>query len=159
MFISKFVSAKIVELVRTMTVNGRGTYDPRTATDVAPYGVDSCPEDDAQMIYADTEAQDQQITLGVVNEDAKATKGQTRLYCAGSAYVLLKTSTIELAGTADNAVRYTALNTALQAEATGINANLTAISAAINAIVPGSYTPTPVTINITAAKINEIKTT
>ena len=153
MFIARFVKAKITALIRTMTVNGRGTYDPRTATDVAPYGIDSCPEPDAQIIYADTEAQDQQVTLGVVNEQAKATSGQTRVYCAGSADILLTGSNIELAGNADNAIRFAALNTALQNYFTALNINITAgVSSA-----GGAYTAPPAP-DFTAAKINEIKT-
>ena len=70
---------------------------------------------------------------------------------------LKNNGTLEVGGNTDNMVRYQKLDDALQAEKNLINAELSKIAAAINAIVPGSYTPAPITLNLIQAKIDEIK--
>jgi len=57
----------------------------------------------------------------------------------------------------DFAVKHTQLNTGIQQMATDINAELVKIAAAINAIVPGSYTPTPIVPDISSSKVEKIE--
>jgi hypothetical protein len=100
-----------------------------------------------------------------VPEALVAQKGEVRLYSTNEAgdsvqfYLLCKNDgTAEIGGTTHNLVRYTPLNTALQSEKNLIMQNFAAIATAINAIVPGAYTPINVTVDISGAKIDEIKT-
>jgi len=72
-------------------------------------------------------------------------------------FVWLKNDgSVQLNGNADNLVKHAALNTALQAEVTKINTELGKIAAGINAIVPGSYVVTPISVDITSAKVNNL---
>lgn len=155
----KYISTAIKNMRRTVTVNNaNGTYDPRTGYQCGPYGIDSQPVEGWQAIYLTTENSNTQAVIGYIDKKALAEAGGTRIFSEGIAIYLRANGTIELGGTVDNAVRYNPLNTGLQNLATGINNNLSAISAAINAIVPGAYIPVPVSVNITASKINEIQT-
>jgi hypothetical protein len=81
--------------------------------------------------------------------------------------IVFNYTTMTLNGTADNPVRYIPLNTALQAAITTINTNFSNIATAIATVAaaaglpptPPQYTPTAVSLDISAAKINDIKTT
>jgi phage baseplate assembly protein V len=85
------------------------------------------------------------------------TKGDLKL--KSDAKVRIDAGTfLELLGTTDNLVRHAALNTSLQAAITALNAELVKIATGLNAIVSGSYIHVPVSLNISSAKINEIKT-
>ena len=63
---------------------------------------------------------------------------------------------LELGGNDDNAVRYSTLVSGLIANDTLINAELTKIATAISTL-GGSYVPTPVSTNITLAKVDGVK--
>src|SRR5690606_8847873 len=96
-------------------------------------------------------------------KDQLAAIGELRLYATDGngqlqTFVWLKNDgTIELGGNTDNAVRYLPLNTALQGQVTDINAELVKIQTAITGL-GGAYAHTPVSIDISGAKIEEIKT-
>jgi hypothetical protein len=129
----------------------------------APYGIDSNPIKDMIAIYAPTEEKGKTIIVGYVNKNHVADIGELRLFSTNSSgvvqsYVWIKnTGIIELAGNTDNAVRYAALNTALTAHNNAVQAELIKIQTAITGL-GGAYVNIPVTINISSAKINEIKT-
>jgi hypothetical protein len=116
-------------------------------------------------IYSSTIQQGEPVIIGYINRNSIAEVGGLRMYStnangAEQVYIYLRASgKIELAGNTDNVVRYLALNTGIQQMGTDINTNLAAIATAINAIVPGSYTPVPVVPNISAAKVDEVQTT
>lgn len=65
---------------------------------------------------------------------------------------------IKLMGNVDRLVRHAALNTALQTSISQLNTVLANISTVLNGLAPGSF-PTPpfVQLDITAAKIDELK--
>lgn len=54
-------------------------------------------------------------------------------------------------------VKFTELNTGFENLKTQIDAETTKIAAAINAIAPGSYTPTPMSATITASEVDKLK--
>jgi len=65
---------------------------------------------------------------------------------------------LEVKGNTRSLTTHTELNTGLQTEAGLIQAELVKIAAAINALAPGSYAPGTVSIDISAAKTDNIKT-
>jgi len=142
-----------------------GKKDVQTPFQSLPFGVDSNPVKDMVAVYGETTSKGESVIIGYLQKNQLAEKGETRIFSVDSngnlkAYAWFKANgDIHFNGNADNAVRYTALNTALQNEVTALNAEFVKIAAAINAIIPGLYTPATITLNISASKINDIKTT
>lgn len=140
-----------------------GKSDVRTAYDASPYGFDGNPIKNMRAIYSETGTVGEQVIIGYINKNLLAAPGESRMFSTDDSgnlkmfIWLKKDGTMQLGGAADNAVRYAALNTALQAEKDLINIELTKIQAAITG-VGGAYTKADISVNISAAKINEIKT-
>jgi len=161
----KILSTSVSAGARIAKFLGLGNADVQTAAVAAPYGIDSNPVKDMVAIYSSTIQQGEPVIIGYINRNAIAEVGGLRMYStnangAEQVYIYLRASgKIELAGNTDNVVRYLALNNGIQQMGADINTNLAAIATAINAIVPGSYTPVPVVPNISAAKVNEVQTT
>jgi hypothetical protein len=140
-------------------------YDAKSADEVAPFGVDGNPLRGMDAIYMETATDDQPVIIGYLNTKQLARPGELRLFSkktdtsrAVAAYIWLHTDgTIELAGNADNAVRYTPLNTGLQQQVTALNIELQKIQVAITAL-GGSYLKQDVSLDISGSKIEEIKT-
>ncbi len=159
----KVTQTSFDKLKRLVIKAWNGKSDTRTAIEAAPYGIDSNPVKDMVAMYVRSELDGKEYILGYLNKDRLADVGETRLFSTDANgglkfYVWLKKNgTVEMGGNAHNLVRYMPLNTALQNEVIAINAELTKIAAALNAIIPGIYTPTPITLDISASKINEIK--
>lgn len=152
---------------RVMKIFALGPY---TADLIAPFGDDSCPPQGADVIYMTTENDDQPVIVGIINTGLLASEGEKRLFSYRrdditgnmtnniSFYTWYRTDgTYELGGTEDNAVRFNALNISLQKEIALLNAELTKIQIAISSL-GGSYVKENVTLDISSAKINEIKT-
>lgn len=141
---------------------------PKTADQVAPFGDDSNPIQGMDAIYAESSNDGDPVILGYVNTKQLAAAGEKRLYSIKpksltvpygtiSFYAWFRNNgTLELNGSADNLVRYAALNAALQAEVQRLNTELTKIQTAIGSL-GGVYVMAPVSVDITASKINEIK--
>jgi hypothetical protein len=161
--LSRVISSTVEEGWRIVKVLCFGKDDVRTADAVAPYGIDSNPIKDASAVYAPTADMEQAVIIGYLNPSAKAEKGELRLYSTNEAgdektYVWLKADgTLLIGGNADNAVRYTPLNAGLQDLKTAINTELGKIQTAITSL-GGSYAKLNVSVNISGAKINEVKT-
>jgi len=150
-------------LVKAFTINGAST-----AEQISPFGDDSVPLKGMDVIYAETESDEQPIIIGCLNINLLAAPGEKRMFAMklnpdGKTYSqvfytwMKADGTYEIGGNADNAVRYAALNAGLQAQIVKMQDQLIAIAAAI-AAVGGAYTPGDISLNITSAKINEIKT-
>jgi hypothetical protein len=158
--LSKFKSAAIEAGKRILKVQ---QYGVKTALEISPFGDDSNPIKGMAAVYAETAESGESIIIGYINENQIAAAGEKRLYSldatgAVSFYMHFKNNgTAEIGGTANNLVRYTPLNAALQQQVIDINAQLAAIAAGI-ASAGGTYTPTPLTLDVSGAKIEEIKT-
>lgn len=150
-------------LVKTFTL-----YGTATAEQVAPFGDDSVPLKGMDVIYAETESDEQPVVIGCMNLNLMAGPGEKRAFAMklnndGKTYSqvfytwMKADGTFEIGGNVDNAVRYAKLNEGLQAQISKTQTQLTLIAAAI-AIAGGSYTPGDITLDISDAKINEIKT-
>lgn len=137
--------------------------DVQTALEVSPYGFDSNPVAGMVAVYAPTTDKGETMIIGYINKNQKAGVGELRLFSTNASgdekfYTWLKSDgTYEMGGKVDNAVRYAKLNLALQNEVAKINAELGKINGAIVAL-GGTYAVSPITLDISAAKINEIKT-
>ncbi len=147
---------------RVVKVYCYGRNDVRTANEVSPYGIDSCPVKDMVAVYSNTSDSSETVIIGYLNKNQVALPGELRIFATNSAgaeqgYVYLKNDgTIEIAGNANKVVKYTALNTGLQQQVNKINTELAKISAAITAL-GGAYAITPVTLDITASESNKVK--
>lgn len=166
MYLVKTVSNAVQNSVRRIKVLLFGGADVRTAQQVTPFGIDSAPVKDMIAVYSDTSITGEQVIVGYLNKSLLAQTGELRLYSTDSSnavqfYAWFKADgTLELNGTADNAVRYAALNTGLQQYNNDVLTKLNMLAAAINAIVPGSVTvPITITLDVSGSKIDEIKTT
>jgi hypothetical protein len=140
-----------------------GKRDVRTSVEVSPYGIDSNPIKGMVAVYGETGQNGQTVIIGYMNKKQLADVGDIRIYSTDSDgalkfYTWLKNDgTCELGGSADNAVRYSKLNAALGNQVIDINAELNKIAVAIAAL-GGTYIVAPISLDISQAKINEIKT-
>lgn len=138
-------------------------FGAKTAVEIAPFGDDSNPIANMTAIYADTGEAGDKIILGYINQSQLAEVGEKRIYSTDSNgaikfFIWLKNDgTCQIGGTDDNMVRYEKLDDALQAQKTDINVELAKIQSGIIA-AGGSYAKLDISINTSAAKINEIKT-
>lgn len=138
-------------------------FGAKSADECLPFGVDSNPIKNMTAIYAETSNDSESVIIGYINENQLAQSGETRLFSVDSngalkSYVWLKNNgDIELNGNNYSSVRFEPLNVGLNSEKDLINAELVKIATAINAIVPGSYTPLPITLDISNAKNDTVK--
>lgn len=138
-------------------------FGPKTVKEVSSFGDDGNPLENTTAVYMDTSENGEPVIIGYINKNQLAAIGEKRMYSldgagAVSFFIWLKNDgTFQIGGTADNAVRYQKLDDALQAQKTAINAELVKIAAGITA-AGGSYTPAFITIDTSAAKIDEVKT-
>lgn len=140
-----------------------GLNDVQTANEAAPFGIDSNPISGMIAIYSKTAVKGDEVIIGYLNPNQLAEVGETRLYStdtSGSLKIFLwlkADGTIQLGGTADNAVRYIPLNQGLQDFKIAMQQELVAIAAGI-ASAGGSYSPGTLSIDIADSKIDEITT-
>ena len=137
-------------------------FGAKTADVVAPFGDDSAPLKDMTAIYAETTNVGESIVIGYINKNQIALPGEKRIFSLDSSgnistYIHLQTDgSMHLGGNTDNVVQYTPLVSGLVANDALINAELTKIATAISTL-GGSYVPTPVSTNITLAKVDGVK--
>lgn len=140
-----------------------GKDDVQTAIEASPYGIDSNAIKDLVAVYSETSEKGSPIIIGWLNKNQLAGKGELRMYSTDANgqqkfYTWLKNDgTMELGGNVDNAVRYAALDTAIQGFKIDIQAELVKIQTGLTGI-GGVYVPGVLSVDLSAAKINEIKT-
>lgn len=138
-----------------------------TPKQVGPFGIDSVPPKDWVAVMANTNSNEERVILGYFNKKLMdIEEGETLVFSVTSggalaSYIRLKKTSgageMELAGNANNLVKYAALNTALQNDiVTYFTTELATIATAIGT-AGGSYTPSPITVDISGAKVDEIK--
>lgn len=148
--------------IRLCKIFVRSRGDVHTDKYTAPHGDDSCPVAGADVIHGQTVA-NEKVILGVVNLHQKALPGEKRIFATDAAGNLVfdlyirNDGTCEFGGIGDNLVKYTPLDTGLQNWKTAINLELTKIQAAIAAL-GGTYAKLDTTVDVTGAKIDNIKT-
>jgi hypothetical protein len=161
---AKVISTQFDDVKRRLIkVLRMGRSDVQTPNEVMPFGIDSSPIKDMIALHVETDQLGRRVIVGYLNKNQVAKNGETRLFSLDAqgnlkAFLHLKNDgSIELNGNSDNLVRYTPLDTALQSQATAINTELGKIAAVLNGIIPGSYVVTPVSINTSQSKINDLK--
>jgi hypothetical protein len=168
--ISQIISSSIEKGRRILKILRLGKDDIQTSYESMPYGVDSVPIKDLVAIQMETAERGKSVIVGYINKNQVADVGELKIYATNSqgveqGFVHLKNSgevvasgtTIQLNGNIDNVVKFIPLDAGLQAETVLINAELAKIAVGLNAIVPGSYVPVPVTVNIAGSKVATVK--
>lgn len=149
---------------RIVKVTGLGKNDTQTPIELSPFGVDSNPLKDMVAVMAKTEGTGDTYIVGYLLKDKLAAIGETRLFSTDEAgalktYVWLRNDgKIELAGKADNLVRYKPLNDFTSELNQFLSTELAKIATGITA-GGGSYTPGTPQFLLTDAKVDELLTT
>ncbi len=156
---------KIVEIIRATIDNmkrqlievlGMGTDDVQEINQIGPFGVDSVPIRKMRGVQANTSTQGDAVIIGYLNKNAISEEGETRLFSTDDEGVvqidlfLKKDGTMEIGGNSDFMVRFSALESGFNELRSDFNSHVHAS----NGVPP----TTPSTASISAAKINEIKT-
>jgi len=134
-----------------------GRNDVQTAYQSSGWGIDSKPVKNTLAIHVKTANKSESVVIGYINQSDKTNEGETRIYATNDAGVevfsiyLKNNGTVEIGGNTDNAVKHAALNTSLQQFVLDVNTQLTTALA----LVP--YTWVPVTLNISSAKVDDVK--
>jgi len=174
MNIVKVISTELTDLSQRLVKFLRlGKSDVRTAIEVGPFGVDSNAPKDTVAAYSDTAVKGQSVIVGYVNTRQEAGVGEYRTYAVDSSgdvafYTWIKANgTMEIGGDTDNMVRYVPVADSVNELKNSVNdlknvfTSWTPVpndgGAALKAAVT-SWASTPLIEDITAAKINEIKT-
>lgn len=140
----------------------RSRRDVHTDKYTAPHGDDSCPVAGADVIHGQT-VTNEKVILGVVNLHQKALPGEKRIFATDQAgnlvfdLYLRNDGTCEFGGTGDFLVKYTPLDGGLQDTALGINLELAKIQTLFTTLGL-TYAREDVTVDISGAKIDKIKT-
>lgn len=160
----KTISTEIDNLTRRVIKFLRfGRGDVQTSLQVSPYGVDSNPIKDFTAIYAETGEKGKTVIIGYINRNQLAEVGEYRIFSTDASgnmqtYIWLKNDgTMQIGGDVDNMVRYAALNMELQNFKSAIQSELTKIATGITG-AGGSYTPGTLNLDLSSARIDEIKT-
>lgn len=137
-------------------------YGAKSTDECSPFGIDSNPINGTTAILQETDTSSEPVIIGYIQKKRKSEPGELRIYSVDSegnekAFLWLKKDgTIELNGNSDNAVKYIPLDIAMQKLSTDINAELTAIASGI-ATAGGSYIPNSISIDISEAKVDNVK--
>jgi len=173
--IVKVISSKYND-AKQLFVNVRrfGKNDIREEIQVGPAGDDSRPIEKMTAIFSETGVQGDAVIIGYLSEQGLAESGEKRLYSQDDDgnikfFVWLKKDgTIEIGGDADNAVRYSKL----ESEFNKLNDKFNDLVTAFNTHqhtgnmgaptpiipIPNSVPASPSLADITLSKIDEIKT-
>lgn len=162
--IAAVTSSEIKNGVRFIKVTVMGKDDVQNIKQLVPYGFDSAPIADDRAMHMETLQFGENFIAGYVGKNQEAKPGESRMFSTDvdgnlQTFIFLKDDgTIEIGGDADNMIRYAPFNSELQNFKNQIQAELALISAGI-AAAGGSYTPGILTLDLSASKIDEVKTT
>tara|TARA_B100000953_G_C18034140_1_gene423816 strand:- start:340 stop:828 length:489 start_codon:yes stop_codon:yes gene_type:complete len=137
-------------------------YGAKTAKVASDFGDDSAALKDMTAIYADTGVSGKSVIVGYLNKNQIAKEGEKRIFSLKpdgslSGYLHLKNDgTCCLMGEENTAVRFTPLDTAISSKDQLIVGELAKIATAISS-VGGTYTPGPVTTDLSLAESKDVK--
>lgn len=173
MIISTYISSALKAAKRVLTLNVFGTYDPRTASECAPFGYDAVPGKKLKALFIKTTSNSEPVCAGYINDQQVATAGQVRLYStddtgAVQTYILLREDAkMEIGGNANHMTQFEGLQTAFNTLRGDLNSLISAYNGHTHPYVngttpavtsPTSATGTPSSADITPAKLNNILT-
>lgn len=172
MITTKVISQTVANAIRTIKVLCFGKYDSRTASQVAPFGIDSVPIKDMVAIYSKTENDAERVIIGYFNQSLLADVGEIRIYATDSDGVektrvwLRDNGTINIGGTGsgdnpNHLTRWEDLSTAMANLQTQLddweakfNIHTHTIPTGTSGIPSSSYSP--ITIDIDLSKTGTI---
>lgn len=166
MKLSKIISSAIEKGKLIVKILGYGANDVQTVFNIQPFGIDSRPVKGYRGIYADTASKEEKILIGVILESAIAEEGEIRFHSedadkAEQAYLYLTAGgELHLNGDADNAVRYSELETAFNELRDDFNNFITLYNAHVHPGVTSgsaSTSPPPVSGSSSAADVSGAK--
>lgn len=164
MHLAKVISTEIVEAGRRIIkVLRLGKQDVQTPLQAGPFGSDVNPPANIRALYMRTGTKGDTFIVGFVNIDQVAEVGENRMFSTNENGDLIfearmrNDGTFEIGGSVDNLIRFAKLDVQMQKLSTDINTELTKIASGI-ATGGGAYTPAPISIDISTAKIDELKT-
>lgn len=160
MILIEYIQAKIEKGKRYIKAYVYGDY-AREARQMSIAGVDSSPVKGTKGLFLKTTNSSEPVFLGNIGL-AEAEEGEIQIYSwdgkTKEGFIWIKKDgTIEINGSADNAVRFSPIDSACSKLAQDINAELVKIAAGITT-AGGAYTPSPISIDISDAKIDNVKT-
>ena len=164
MQLTKILSTRIDGLGRRLVKVLRfGSSDVQEPFQASNFGIDSNPIKDMVAVYSKTTENGKNVIIGYLNKNQISAPGETRIFSVDSSgnlktYIWLTSGgIIEMGGNADNAVKYSPLNSGMQDFKTQIQAELAKIATGITT-AGGAYTPGTLSIDISTSKIDNIKT-
>ena len=153
-----------------------GKSDIQECFEVSSFGDDSNPIKDMVAVYAQTSEIGKNVIIGYINKNQISAPGEKRIYSTDESgnvvfYFHLKNDgTAEMNGTADNLVRFSALESGFNEMKSDLNDMISKWNSFVAVYVPGSPTvvglpPTLAgqnvlasTADISGCKIDEVKT-
>lgn len=172
------ISTKLDDVSRRLVKFTRlGKNDVQETEESAPFGFDSNPIKDMVAVYSPTEQNGQPVIIGYINKNQLSAVGESRIYSTDAAgelsfFLHLKNDgTAEFGGNSDFLVRYSPLQTEVHRLRDDLNGLISKFNTHIHVVTtpvagvptPGAVSPTvspatPSSIDISGAKIDEIKT-
>ena len=140
-----------------------GKEDVQTSVQASPFGSDTNPPANMRAIYVQTGVKGDTFIIGFINTDLVAEVGENRFFSTDKDGNLIfearmrNDGTFEIGGSVDNLIRFNKLNIELQKLIVSLQLELANIAIGIVG-VGGAYAPGVLSLNISSAKIDELKT-
>ena len=159
----KVISTSVELGRRIIKVLRLGKQDVQTPIQAGPFGSDVNPPANIRAVYVRTGTKGDTFIVGFINIDQVAEVGENRQFSTDTDGNLIfqarmrNDGTYEIGGSQDNLIRFASFDTQIQKLSADINTELTKIASGI-ATAGGAYTPAPISIDMSSAKIDELKT-
>lgn len=169
----------VVKIIETFVEGGRrivkalryGRDDVQTSKQVTPYGFECNPVRDSIGLYTSTATRNRTYVMGYISESNETAPGECRVFSTDAdggvqiAFHYKADGTVEMGGDADNAVRYSKLESAFNELKSDVNDLVIKYNAHTHGVIslgaptgPAAPLGSPSAADITAAKIDELKT-
>lgn len=176
----KFAVMNVVKVLETFIEEGRrivkilrnGRDDVQTSKQVTPFGFESNPTSNSIGLYTSTATRNRTYVMGYIAENVDTEVGETRIYSTNDdgeiqiSFHFKNDGTVEMGGDADNLMRYNELKSAFDELRDDFNSLVNAYNTHVHpGVTPGNgatvitaTTATPSSADMSASKINELKT-
>lgn len=162
--VSRYISQRIQDGRRRIKLLIRGARDTQEVYESAPFGSDANIPEGYRALYMTTGQKGKAVMIGVINVNQleSLAPGEKSLYSTNEdgsqiqAFITMRNNgQLEVNGVGDKAVRFSELDSELQSFKTSIQQELTKIQTGL-AGVGGVYTPGILTIDISAAEVDQV---
>lgn len=137
-------------------------FGAKTASESAPFGVDSAPLKGMTAVYGNTSNNGDTVILGYIQKNQLAEPGETRFFSLDAngnlkSFIWLKNDgDIQLNGDDYSSVRFQPLQESIAQLDQKINAELVKIASGITT-AGGTYTPEPISTDISQSESETVK--